>query len=66
MGTLPDGVFVHSAGADCLIWNGELRPWTADGYASPVAAAGAVEVLTPRPTVAAIRAGYIPGVHASA
>jgi len=58
---LPDGVYLSIADAPHLMWQNRLRRWSPGGYADagPVPA-GPVTVLTPRPTVAAIRAGYRP------
>lgn len=58
---LPDGVFVHRDNAAMLIWEGRLWRWSERGYddAGPIED-GVVEVLTPRPTVATIRAGFAP------
>jgi hypothetical protein len=68
---LPDGVFVTLEGAGelaYLVWGAHLFPWSPGGYGvgrlRPKRAA--VRVLTPPSTVAAIRAGYTPEVHASA
>ncbi len=68
---LPDGVFVTLEGGDetaYLVWRGELLAWSLSGYrerrSRPTGAR--VSVLTPAPTVAAIRDGYVPGVHPSA
>jgi hypothetical protein len=63
---LPDGVFVLAGGSPCLVWRGRLLRWTHGGYdgVTPLPE-GAVTVITPAPTVAAIAAGYAPGVHAS-
>jgi hypothetical protein len=68
---LPDGVFVTLDGADGgahLIWGGDLLAWSPGGYMGrrPRPIVAAVSVLTPRSTVAAIRAGYTPEVHPSA
>jgi hypothetical protein len=67
LGDLPDGVFValpDDPGA-WLLWQGALWPWSAEGYGRPCPAAPPlrVTVLTPRSTVAAIGAGYVPGVR---
>ena len=45
-----------------------LLPWTPAGYGAPLPrpAHGEAEVLTPRPTVEALRAGYHPFLHPSA
>jgi len=67
LATLPDGTFVEVAGLPWLLWRRELLGWTPAGYAERrQAPAGDVTVLTPAPTVAAIRAGYVPLVHPSA
>jgi hypothetical protein len=68
---LPDGVFVQLGGPDggaCLIWGGNLLAWSPGGYTGrrPRPRGEVVTVLTPRSTVAAIRAGYVPEVHPSA
>jgi hypothetical protein len=68
---LPDGVFVDLGGPDGgahLIWGGDLLAWSPGGYTSrrPRPSGGMVTVLTPRSTVAVIRAGYVPEVHRSA
>jgi hypothetical protein len=68
---LPDGVFINLGGPDggaCLIWGGNLVSWSPGGYTGrrPRPRGEAVSVLTPRSTVAAIRAGYVPEVHPSA
>lgn len=66
---LPDGVFVDDGdGQACLLWRGRLLAWTPGGYreSRPRPRGPKVQVLTPRSTVAAIRAGYVPEVHATA
>jgi hypothetical protein len=68
---LPDGVFVKLAGSDgdaCLIWGDDLLAWSPGGYSGrrPRPRGQVVSVLTPRSTVAAIRAAYVPEVHPSA
>jgi hypothetical protein len=68
---LPDGVFVHRKGLPdqpYLIWRDGLLLWSPGGYQQrvPLPQAEDVLVLTPRSTVEAIRAGYIPEVHPSA
>lgn len=68
MDTLPDGCFAELPSAPChaaLIWQGHAHVWSPQGYrrlrATPVGLA--VSVLTPAPTVALLRAGYIPRVE---
>ena len=65
---LPDGVMIDRGGAAFLKWDRAVRPWSLAGYGptTDFAADAAVTVLTPRPIVEAIRAGYRPEVHASA
>jgi hypothetical protein len=67
---LPDGVFVtlpESDDAAWLVWQGELFRWSPGGYRErrPRPRKLGVRLLTPPATVAAIRAGYVPEVHAS-
>ncbi len=63
---LPDGCFVRHEGRACLIWQESLRPYAPEGYgpALPRPTAGLTEVLTPVPTVTALRNGYQPNVCA--
>ncbi len=68
---LSDGVFVMLDGREgnaYLIWGGELLAWSPGGYTERRKRPGSktVTVLTPPSTVAAIRAGYMPEIHASA
>lgn len=65
---LPDGAFVRLPEGPALVLGGHLLPWRPEGYAPalPRPAAGEVEVLTPRPTVAVLAAGYAPALHPSA
>jgi hypothetical protein len=68
---LPDGVFVmlrSEHGGPWLIWGDMLMAWSLEGYTRRLSrpAGESATVLTPRSTVAAIRAGYAPGVHPSA
>jgi len=67
-GELPDGVMIRAGGGAGLWLAGRVWPWSFGGYGAPakVSAPGAVEVLTPPSTVAAIAAGYRPLVHPSA
>lgn len=67
-GDLPDGAMIilpdlpDSAG---LVWKGRALPWSWQGYGSPIALAScdSVQVLTPRSTVNALRAGFVPEVR---
>ena len=64
---LPEGAFVTRDGAAWLLHAGRRWRWTFAGYRDPeVIGAGEVDVLTPRATLAVLRAGYALGVHASA
>jgi len=59
--SLPDGVFVVVGDAPHLKWQGRLWRWSAEGYADVgPSAEGRITVLTPQPTVATLRAGYLP------
>ncbi|MFQ5567468.1 MAG: hypothetical protein ACE5EU_14030, partial [Paracoccaceae bacterium] len=63
LAVLPDGVFLtlDREASALLKWRDRLWRWSPEGYADAGAAGrGTVRVLTPAPTVAAIRAGYIP------
>src|SRR5207247_9997438 len=65
--SLPDGVFVEVAGRPWLLLGDRLLAWTPFGYAERRPRPGGdVTVLTPAPTVKAVRAGYEPSVHRSA
>jgi hypothetical protein len=65
--TLPDGVLVHWDGEPWLVVGGTMRRWTPGGYADRLPLPdGRPAVLTPRSTVAAINAGYLLRLHASA
>jgi hypothetical protein len=65
---LPDGSFVAFDSAAWLVWGSALYEWSDDGYRRrrnrPLA--GEAEVLTPKPIVAILAAGYRPEVHPSA
>jgi len=61
LGDLPEGVMVTMADAPrtaLLLWNGQLHPWTHEGYGAPSKAAETTSchVLTPKPTVAVLAA----------
>jgi hypothetical protein len=64
---LPDGVYIAHAGRAWLIFGNELLAWSAMGYRErqPRPVRGSVDVLTPRSTVAVLRAGYDAGIHPS-
>src|SRR5262245_20026858 len=67
---LPDGAFIarEAEGVPLLIWAGALWPWSPEGYGDPEAGRNGevATVLTPRSTVSAIAAGYVPAVDVSA
>jgi hypothetical protein len=65
---LPDGVVVRHGSVVGLLLGGRVAPWSFAGYGTPAVVDGAarVELLTPPATVAAIAAGYRPGVHPTA
>ncbi len=61
--SLPDGVLLLRCGAPWLKWRGNLHRWTPGGYAESLTLEEEeVEVLTPRLSVDALRAGYAPQV----
>ena len=65
---LPDGVFVTVAAwgeQAYLVWGDSLLEWSPGGYQErrPRPKGEEVRVLTPKSTVAAIRAGYSPEIH---
>jgi hypothetical protein len=67
---LPDGVFVTFPPDDRTAWlvsKEALFKWSPGGYVErrPRPRSDSVLLLTPPATVAAIRAGYIPEIHAS-
>ena len=71
LGDLPDGVFVQRLASyeeAYLLWRGNLLQWSPGGYRERITRRRDEEVLvlTPRSTVQAIRAGYVPVVHPSA
>lgn len=64
---LPSGTFITQDDAAWLIRDEQLRRWTPGGYAERrTRPNGLVTVLTPRSTVAVLRAGYVSGLHVSA
>lgn len=66
---LPDGAMIALPGhadASALIQGGRLHVWSPAGYTSgPALTDMAVDVLTPRSTVALLADGYRPELHAS-
>ncbi len=65
---LPDSVFIRLEDRPLLVLGDRLLPWAPGGYGDAIArpSGGPVRVLTPRPAVAAMAAGYRPELHASA
>ena len=64
MSALPDGAYVAIDAGAWLLWQGAAYRWSAAGYLERrPQPRGAVTVLTPRSTVAALEAGYRPRVH---
>jgi len=63
---LPDGVFITCDGEPWLVHAGGLCRWTPAGYTDRIDRFdGPAAVLTPRTSVAALRAGYRPLLHPS-
>ena len=65
--TLPDGAIVL-ADVPKLVLDDAIRPVTAEGYGPPEVRprSGDVSVLTPPPSLTALRKGYLPVLHPSA
>lgn len=65
--SLPDFAFIRTGAGPAMVAGDRLLPWAPDGYgaALPRPAPGEVQVLTPRPSVEALRAGYRPVLHPS-
>lgn len=63
---LPDGAMVLQDGEPYLILNGAARLWSFRGYGPPLTPARGARLITPPSTVAVLRAGYRPQIHASA
>ena len=62
LATLPDGAFILTPTGPALWWGRALHPFTPAGYQPPVGSDPAADavVLTPRCTIATLRAGYRP------
>ena len=64
---LPFGTIVSVGGRACVVVDGGMRAWTHGGYAHHEPWPDRpVTVLTPPSTLAAMLAGWQPGVHPSA
>ena len=65
---LPNGAFVKFAEEPYLVHNNGLLAWAGGGYTKRIVRPHNAEaiVLTPKSTVATIRAGYVPEIHTSA
>lgn len=64
---LPDGSFLLWQGRAHLVLGDRLLPFSPSGYGAPLDRPTApVTVLTPRPTLAVLTAGYRPVLHPSA
>jgi hypothetical protein len=66
--SLPDGAYIAVENRAWLVWGDSLLAWSPLGYSERRlrSTESAVEVLTPRSTVAVIAAGYRPPSHPSA
>ena len=63
---LPDGAMILQADSPALIWQGQAFPYTPEGYGKPCPLpTGTVTVLTPRPSIATLSAGFRPALHPS-
>lgn len=63
---LPQGAFVLHQNAPALLWNNHLHGFSPAGYAPATALPhGLATVLTPKPTLRALRNGYTPDVALS-
>ena len=66
-GTLPDGTFVLHDARPCLVRGKHLLPYAPTGYGRPEQRpSGKVTILTPAPSVTALRGGFSPILHPSA
>jgi hypothetical protein len=61
---LPDGAMIAAGGEAFLVLRGQTLRWSPGGY-GPGGSEGAARLLTPPSTLAALRAGYRPVLHAS-
>ena len=63
---LPDGTVIAVEAALLALRAGQALPWNFSGYDKPQALPAHARLLTPRSTIAALRAGYAPAWHPSA
>ena len=63
---LPDGAMILQDGAPHLILGRLARAWSLRGYGPPVTPLDGAQLITPPSTVAVLRGGYRPQIHASA
>jgi hypothetical protein len=63
---LPDGAMILQDDVPHLMLGGLARPWSLRGYGAPVTPLDCARLITPPSTVAVLRAGYRPWIHASA
>src|SRR5262249_49925394 len=63
---LPDGTMILQDEAPHLILGGLARAWSLRGYGPPVTPLNGAQLITPPSTVAVLRAGYRPQIHAGA
>lgn len=62
--SLPDGAFLLTDTGPALIWQDAAHPFAPQGYGAPqIKPVGAVTVLTPEPTLVALREGFQPTVR---
>ncbi len=67
LGGLPDGSFILHEGTAHLVWGAHVLPLERSRYGPARARPrGVVTVLTPKPTLTALRNGYRPVLHLSA
>jgi len=68
MAVLPTGAFIQWQDQPHLVLGHTLRPFTPSGYGAPCPRprCGMATVMTPRPIVAVLQAGYNPVLHPSA
>lgn len=63
---LPDGAMITAGGSPLLWWGGHWLDWSFDGYAATHMTPLVGKLLTPKPIIAVLKAGYVPILHRSA